>query len=422
MGCVSVTPAGGDRPEAAAENALPVRTKPGDASRYAQLEGQRGIAAVAVVVFHAYQYDRVGVAGVYPYEGTAYNAFFLGLDGMVSWFFVLSAFLLSVPYVRAVVDGRPATSARRFLARRAVRIVPLYLIAVLVVWAWRNPGLPGNWQDLVEHLTFTQVFDRERIFFTIGPAWSLAVEVQFYLLLAVVGGLAARAGTRMASRRRRVLMLWLGTLGLAAVSAGYAAFLALVLDRPKDDFHLWFSLPVKLVIFAAGIAVAVLVTTTRLRVGRPTTWVLRAGAGVVVLLAMYTRELSGGGDAWFHGLCGLGFALLVLASVAGPQDGLFHRLLTSRLLVWLGLVSYSLYLWHEPLLLSLAGLDLVPDQAASAFPLTAGVLVVTGLVVAWASYWLIEYPASHLRTRIDGGTTPPAPIADTRPRREQVRA
>ena len=373
------------------------------------------MAALLVVVFHAYQYNRTGATGIYPYEGRPQHVFFLGLDGMVSWFFVLSAFLLALPYVKAVLDGRRATSARTFLARRAVRIVPLYLVAVSIVWAWRNPVLPGDWRDLVEHLTFTQVFDRERIFYTIGPAWSLAVEVQFYVVLAVLGGAAARLGTRIASRRARVALLWCGTAALALVSVGYSFVAAVVLERPKEDFHIWFSLPAKLVIFAGGIAVAVLYASRPRVLSRAATWVLRLASVTVVAAAMLTRQLTGGGDVIFHALCGLGFSLLVLASVQGPQAGLWHRILSSKVLVWLGLVSYSLYLWHEPVLLWLAQADLLPVPSTSGFVITSAILVVVGLAVAWASYWTIEYPASYLRTRIDGPKRAPAPIV-SRPR------
>ena len=80
-----------------------------------------------------------------------------------------------------------ALPAREFLFRRAVRIVPLYWIAVTTVWALRNPALPGDWRDLVEHLLFVQVFDRERIFYTLGPTWSMSLEVMFYLSLVVLG-------------------------------------------------------------------------------------------------------------------------------------------------------------------------------------------------------------------------------------------
>ncbi|CAM5565325.1 Acyltransferase OS=Streptomyces antimycoticus OX=68175 GN=SSPO_013610 PE=4 SV=1 [Streptomyces antimycoticus] len=75
-------------------------------------------------------------------------------------FFVLSALSAdTLTHGQQWTGARPAPG-RVFLFRRAIRIIPLYFLAVLCVWATRNPTLPGEWSDLVHHLTFTQVFDR----------------------------------------------------------------------------------------------------------------------------------------------------------------------------------------------------------------------------------------------------------------------
>ncbi len=91
------------------------------------------------------------------------------------------------------------------------------------------------------------------------------------------------------------------------------------------------------------------------------------------------------------------FALIVYAGAAGAQTGIWHRASSRGFLPWVGLVSYSLYIWHEPLLLTLAGRGLLPEQAAASFIPTTAVLLVLSLFVAWVSYWVIEHPASHLR-------------------------
>jgi peptidoglycan/LPS O-acetylase OafA/YrhL len=137
---------------------------------------------------------------------------------------------------------------------------------------------------------------------------------------------------------------------------------------------------------------------------------LRIGALVLLATALGTRQDTGGADAAFHGACGVAFALLVLAAVAGPPAGAWQRVVGGRVLVWCGTVSYSLYLWHEPLLHALAGLGLVPDPAPGAFPLTAAVLVAAGLAVAWVSWCLVEHPGSQLRSRVDGPQHGAAPI------------
>jgi peptidoglycan/LPS O-acetylase OafA/YrhL len=178
----------------------------GDRLNFSQLQGQRGLAALGVVVFHAYQYDRSGPDASFPYQGTVADTALRALDGLVDWFFVLSAFLLALPYAKAVLRGSSTVGPGTFLARRAVRIVPLYLVAITLVWASRNPSLPGDWRDLLEVLSFTQVFDTKRIFYTIGPAWSLAVEAQFYLLLALLGSLFVAGARRCSSARVRVVV------------------------------------------------------------------------------------------------------------------------------------------------------------------------------------------------------------------------
>lgn len=367
--------------------------------RFPELQGQRGLAALCIVVFHVYQYDRSGPDARSPLEGTWAHPLVFGLDGMVDWFFVLSAFLLTLPYARALRDGRPLTSARDFLGRRAVRIVPLYVVAVLVVWVSRNPTLPGEWRDLLEHLTFTQVYDPTRIFWTIGPAWSLAVEVQFYVLVAVLGALLTRTAARAATPARRLGPLVAAIGVLFAVSTAWWLVAGVVQDRPATDFPVWFGLPAKLAVFATGMAAAVLVVVVPRTLGRAATWALRAGgAGGFLLTATVLVERETGSRDWlFHVLCGLAFAAVVLAGTLGRPAGRWHRVSAGGVLPWLGLVSYSLYLWHEPLLLHLAGNGLLPAPAPDAFLPTAALVVPLAVLAAWASYWVVEFPTSHLR-------------------------
>lgn len=363
------------------------------ALHFPELQGHRGLAALTIIVFHAYQYDRVGAAGTYPLQGTWIHPLLLGLDGMVDWFFVLSAFLLTLPFARALRAGHSAQGAKDFLGRRSVRIVPLYLVAVFVVWAWRNPSLPGDWRDLVEHLTFTQVYDRKRIFYTIGPAWSLAVEVQFYLLFALLGV----ALTRLTRRRRPLAPLIGAALVLAAASVAWTLVAQLVLQRPHDDYPYWFGLPPKLAVFAVGMLTAVAAVVRPLELSVRATRLLRSAGVAGFAAACFSRGSSGGADALFHVECALAFAALVYAAACGRQRGMWHRIFASGFLPWVGLVSYSLYLWHEPLLLEVAKHGLLPTASAGAFAPTAALLMIVSLPAAWLSYWVIEYPASHLR-------------------------
>ena len=245
-------------PVVAGSAAAPVSPAPSlqTAGRYDELDGHRGIASVAIVIFHVYQFCNVAH---FLYYGTVGYTVLNSLDAMVPWFFVLTAFLLFEPVARSAIDGRQPMSARGFLIRRAIRILPVYYVAVVVVWASRQTALPGDWRDLIEHLTFTQVFDEKRIFYTIGPAWSLSVEVFFYLALAILGLVLPRACRRLASRKRRIAVLAASTAALALVSLAWKAWSFSAGHRPTTgSFTTWFGPMANLDAFAVGMAVAII--------------------------------------------------------------------------------------------------------------------------------------------------------------------
>jgi peptidoglycan/LPS O-acetylase OafA/YrhL len=143
--------------------------------------------------------------------------------------------------------------------RRAIRILPVYWIAITLVWASRNGRLPGDWRDLLEHLTFTQVFDAKRIFYTIGPAWSLAVEIMFYAFLLVAGiGLHRLCGT--AQRRGVRVAYWLLIpVALTAIGCWWIWREQYVHHVAFTYWPAWFGPLAKAPVFAVGVALAVLV-------------------------------------------------------------------------------------------------------------------------------------------------------------------
>jgi peptidoglycan/LPS O-acetylase OafA/YrhL len=368
--------------------------------RFAALEGYRGLAALLIVIFHVYQYDRSGFpVTVYPYAGTLVDTVLRNLDSMVDLFFVLSAFLLGLPFARAVLGDASDQAGRGFVLRRTIRIVPVYLVAVTVVWASRNTVFPGDWRDLLEHLTFTSTFDPKRIFYTIGPAWSLAVEVQFYLLLAVIGVGAQRLAKHLPSRNARAALLLAGVGTLAAVSIGFKYFFTQISPRPSTDWPYWFSLPAKLDVFACGLLLAVVCAVGGRIDAAAARWVLRLSAVIVVAVAFVLR-VPNSRDTWFHGACAIGFALL-LASHVLSKPGRPSVVLNQPPLLFLGLISYSLYLWHEPVLLWLAGHGLIPAASAGAFPVTALVVATVSVAIGTVSFYGLEKPTQLISKAFD---------------------
>jgi peptidoglycan/LPS O-acetylase OafA/YrhL len=368
--------------------------------KLAALEGYRGLAALLVVVFHVYQFDRVGFPLTrYPYSGTPLDVVLRNMDCMVDLFLVLSAFLLGLPFARAILGQGSEQTGRGFLLRRAVRIVPVYWFAIALVWATRNPSPPGEWRDLLEHLTFTSTFDNERFFYTIGPAWSLAVEVQFYLLLAVVAIAAQAVSRKLESRRARVALLLGGVAALAAVSVAYKVYFSFQEPQPENNWAVWFSLPAKLDVFACGLLLA----CVRALWTRQGSMAIRVGLRVIAAATLGTAFIlrdPASPDTWFHGVCAIGFAFLLASTVLGGGDG-WSRSLGWPPLAFLGVVSYSLYLWHEPVLLWLHQWGLVPDPSRSAFPLTVIVTSVVAVGVAAVSFFLLEKPTMLISKAFD---------------------
>ncbi len=156
--------------------------------RVASLTGIRAVAALLVMATHA-----AYTTGKYThgYVGLVYSRMEVG----VSIFFVLSGFLLFGPWVKAVAAGGPAPSVRRYAWHRVRRIMPAYVVTVLVaylVYHFRTAGPnPGHtWMGLFRNLTLTQIYTDHYLYSYLHQAltqmWSLAVEVAFYVVLPLL--------------------------------------------------------------------------------------------------------------------------------------------------------------------------------------------------------------------------------------------
>ena len=361
-----------------------------------ELDAHRGIAALGIVVFHVYQFSNTRS---YLYFGTPGYTVLNSLDGMVPWFFVLTAFLLFEPIARAAIEGTTGLPVRRFAARRAVRLLPAYWVAILVVWFFRQPALPGDWRDLLEHLSFTQVFDGKRIFYTIGPAWSLSVEVMFYLLLVGVAVGAHRYCSRLDRRAARVAVLGAAAGALILIGAGWKAWAFYGDNRPTTgSFTTWFGPVANLDVFGIGMMAAIAVAASGGgSVERPhARTALRIGGAAVVVLAFATRKANSFTGVYFSDLCAVGFAMLIAAAAMRGPSGRWERIVCVRPLIFVGTISYSVYLWHEPVLLALRGWDGLVRQSPSAFVPDALAVLIGALVVGWLSYAVIERPTGRL--------------------------
>lgn len=364
---------------------------------YRELDAYRGMAALCIVVFHVYQFCNVYH---YLYLGTPAFVVLSSLDVGVPAFFVLSAFLVSLPIVRSLVDGRRATPFRELLLSRAVRLLPVYYMAVLAVWFVRQARLPGDWRDLVEHLTFTQVFDGRRIFYTIGPAWSVSVAAFCYLLFPILGLVTALVFRRLTTRRGRVLFLAAGLTATGAVSVLWKAWSVYVRHRPTTgSFTTWFGPVAYLDVVVIGIAVALIAACAgdARRLSNGGRLALRL-LGVAIIGTMFlVRKADTWSDAYFPDICAVGFGCIVAAAILGARTDRWSRTVGRQPLIWLGALSYSIYLWHEPVMLVLRDRTGLVRAAPEAFVQDAVVVLLVSVLIGWVSYSLIERPSGQLQ-------------------------
>jgi peptidoglycan/LPS O-acetylase OafA/YrhL len=363
------------------------------------LTGLRGLAAFAVVCVHAMTLSGSPDSVPQPF---AY-LFAMGWSG-VDVFFVLSAFLLTLPFLRAHQAGAAPPGWRRYGLRRVARILPAYYvqIAVLLGLALAGANSVAAWQDasvasLLAHLALW-LNAVPRFPAHVPPWWTLPVEVGFYLLLPFFA-LLLRPG------RWRWLLL-----AIAASLAYRFAVMHAGFDRAQQVA--WADhVPGRLHEFLIGMLAAYALVTWRSRRALPTP--ARADAigmlAVAAFLALPALGVPTLGHAYqgaptadplllcWHLLASLVVAALILALASGARR--LGAVFSAAPLRALGTISYSLYLWHYPVMLALrealGGFAGVHSEFFSFFVYS----LVFSLVVATASWWLVERPAQAWAAR-----------------------
>jgi len=340
------------------------------------IDALRAVAVLAVFLYHA---------GVGWMPGG-----FLGVDV----FFVISGYLIT----SLLLSERRGTGRVRlgqFWLRRARRLLPavgVFVAVTMVAAAIAEPdridALRGdalaslayfaNWHFVFAHQPYFEEFQRPSLF---RHLWSLSVEEQFYLFWPIVFA----AGMAWFGRRRLLVGVLAGALASLA--------LAWILFDPQDTARVYYGTDTHASGLLVGVALALVWSPWALRRGKPGRWSGPAldvvgvlGLAYLVLAFLHVHDYD---LALFHG----GYLWLALASaaaiavVAHPAARL-GSLLARPPLVWLGLRSYSFYLWHWPVLaLTRPGLDVSMPR---------GVLIplqlLASLILADLSYRFVELP------------------------------
>ena len=379
----------------------------------ATVEGLRGVAVLWVILFHFCVVRSTGsrdpwiafVDAMRPLAVVIRNGY-LGVD----LFFLITGFLLALPWLRNAARGLPAPSAMSVYERRVRRIVPAYYVQLAFLFFVCLPLLRGYeyWRqdlwfllfNLGAHLTFlhyTSPLTSASLSIN-GPLWTLALEAQYYLILPFIAPLFARAPWRAALALVAVATLWrwlslrdleplvrmqmaLGSWWsipeatirafIASQLPGYLAHFALGILAGRA-WLVWRDAPPGAMRSSIAIAAAV--------AGLGTLYWLYSGGGAVV------GELS-----WLASACAMAVSMTALVSTRIP---LGRALFANAPLAFVGRVSYSGYLYHLPLLM-LANRFFPAAEGWAVFP----AYFATVLFVSWLSWRFVERPFMTASTR-----------------------
>jgi peptidoglycan/LPS O-acetylase OafA/YrhL len=392
--------------EAGAPPADEVRVDPGR-PWFPALDGMRGLAAALVVVFHV-----TGAVTRFPAWTWGEGLARFGNLG-VALFFVLSGFLLTRPFFANHLAQERPPQLGRYAVRRLARIVPAYWVA-LTVWLFvirDRPPLGGS-TAYIWLYGFAQVYDRRYVDRggALSVAWTLSIEMSFYLLLPALAWVLCRLAARgPVAHRVRVL-----ALACTALFVGGSAFRRWMWEQGGDWAFRSYSLLGHIGWFGLGMAVAALVAGVAAGVPPPR-WIrdlasipalsLGLAAGVAWLTTLLPLPLPGYPQKPSEQLVifvgnGLAGALCLLPLVFGDQtDGPVRAVLSSGPARWLGQISFGLYLWHTPIL-SVVNEWVADDRVPGSAPARLAVVAVLSLAAAQLSWVVVERPALALANRV----------------------
>ena len=398
----------------------------GRKSTISVLDGVRALAFLSVLTYHINRVTGDNLWNV-PANPLASSLSTFGASGVVL-FFVLSGFLLFMPYAKALLFDGTWPSARAFYIRRVLRIIPAYYVALFLLIIFSHPEYlqRDHLKDLLLFLTFF-MDSSPRTFQQInGPFWTLGVEWQFYMLLPLLM-LGLYLIVRRVPLQRRLPVLICCLLGLMTwgVFIRYWGFYLaqypsqmFLIPRRVLDIVMFFLFGVRgkyLEVFAVGMLISLCYIYAKqaapdskfvTRAQRLSLWLWGGGILVLVFASMwhfnYDHFGLRGQPIGYHGwpflnflephyfwlddFCSsIGYGACVAAILFGPIE--LKRPFEWRYLRWIGLISYSLYMYHLPMLLFLR------DHV---LPLLHGLGRYSTYSLYWAWALLIIFPFAFL--------------------------
>lgn len=367
------------------------------------LHGLRGLAALAVLGFHWSQHYPLANEWLAQWQWGPAPWMNITLPLALGWqgvplFFVLSAFLLTTQW-----QHKPLTTPNvlRYTLRRALRIYPAVWLQIGVVLCLL-PWLPGLWRPF----TASELWQSALLWINMPPTmvaplnlvwWTLPIEFSFYLALPLLVWLARRVGWVPV-----VLASFVITVAWRSAVMAWFAGEHMVARLPILD-----ALPGSLATFAAGFALAYVLAANPAGPNNPsdsrrwaTRWPWLLG-WLLAYLGLQAGLLSNVDTYWTgHWMLAVWnplFACVVALGVGAIMT--VHRLgrcFSGRAMVWLGELSFGIYLWHFPVLVAMRQMWPSSEQSTALGLLALPLCVVLTLLLAWASHLWVERPAMKL--------------------------
>lgn len=330
----------------------------------AEIDGLRALAVLPVIFFHA------------GFEW--FNGGYIGVDV----FFVISGYLITTIIISEISEER--FSILNFYDRRARRILPalFFVLAICTpfAWLWLTPN---DLKDFGQSLVAVSIFSSNILFWLesgyfdtaseLKPllhTWSLAVEEQYYILFPLFLIVMWRLGIKYI-----LIFLFIAFL----ISLGFAQWTAF--NSPSAGFYL---LPARAWELLIGVFIAFYLKYKTHFKSHTLNQVLSLLGLAMIIYSIINFDKTTPFPSLYTLIPTIGTALLILCTV---PNTFIYKIFTVKILVSVGLISYSAYLWHQPLLAFARHRTL---EEVTDFMLI--ILCITSLVMAWFSWQFIEKP------------------------------
>jgi peptidoglycan/LPS O-acetylase OafA/YrhL len=401
------------------------------AVRFPLFNSLRAIAALSLLIYHT-----TGPSGIV--DNAAVSHFTSRLDVGVTLFFVISGFLLYRPMALARYRSARFPSVTAYGWRRLLRIVPAYWVVLTLTALVFHNQILWTWKGALSYYGFAHIY-------TYGPGgmpgfgqfWSLDIEMSFYIFLPMFALLLQLLSYRTPKGWVRSQLVTIGTVFAIA----WLYKLVLVSHYGADSTFLGLGpravsgLPLNWLltyadVFTVGMALAVgTIWWQEHESGLPT--ILRPlekrpGIAWVIALAVFIftgafAGLPGGvagidGPHWLirHALYPAIAVAVMLPAIIGDQTlGVTRRILGNRVFLWLGTISYGIFLYQYPLILWLAEHSVLPSSQVPQWSWIGWLVLVLGgtVALASASWYLLEERMMRLRHLVRGRPSVGGPLA-----------